>query len=173
MTLLDQTLPTGHFESRHSRWIRAAPPRVWDALTTIRLDDLRLGRVLVAVRHPLVRPPAGALFDEGPLTILRIDAPHYAISGAIARPWQPRPQRRELSSLHEFADFTEPGWTKYLTDFIVVPEGQGTRVTTVTRGLSTDLATRRWFAAYWSAIRVPSGWVRRDLLAATERRARS
>lgn len=173
MTLLEQTLPTGHFECRHSRWIHAAPPRVWEALTTVRLEDLGVGRVLVALRHPRRRLPGGALFDKGLLTILEIDGPRYALAGAIARPWQPRPQRRELSSLRDFAEFSQPGWIKYLTDFSVVPKGNGTRITTVTRGVCTSAAARRWFAAYWSVIRVPSGLVRGDLLAATERSARS
>jgi len=45
----------------------------------------------------------------------------YAVGGAVARPWQHRPARRDIASLEEFARFAEPGWTKYLTDFTSNP----------------------------------------------------
>jgi len=50
-TTLEQTMPVYHFHERHSRWIDASPEQVWQALTTLTLDQLTLTRALVAIRH--------------------------------------------------------------------------------------------------------------------------
>ncbi len=95
----------------------------------------------------------------------------YAVGGAVARPWQHRPARRDIASLEEFARFTESGWTKYLTDYHLQPGNGGVQLTTETRGYSTDSRARRRFALYWALIRPASGLVRRDMLATVRRRA--
>lgn len=68
--------------------------------------------------------------------------------------------------------FDEPGWVAFLTDFPVEPRGGGVQLTTVTRGRCTDDRARRRFAAYWAFIRLPSGLIRRDMLAPICRAAR-
>lgn len=175
MTQLEDTLPQWDFTERHSRWIDAQPGQVWEALTTLRLEDLTLTRPLVAVRHlgSSGTTISSSLFQDGPVTMLRTDPPCYAVGGAIAKPWQPRPDRRVPAALSDFASFTEPGWVKYLTDFHLIPTGHGTRLVTVTRGVCTDAAARRRFKWYWAAIRPASGLVRKDILWTTARRARA
>lgn len=174
MSALECALPVWHFNVQHSGWVAAAPDEVWWALRTLSVQDLVLTRPLVALRHlsnsqSLTR---GTLFDDGPVTMLHIDAPGYAVAGAIAKPWQFRPARQEPVSLEHFTAFTAPGWVKYLTDFSVAPAGGGTRITTVTRGVATDEHARRLFTLYWTLIRPAVGVVRRDVLASTARRAR-
>lgn len=174
MTPLERALPTYDVQERHSRWIDAGADRVWQALTTLTLADLPLTRPLVAVRQ-LGRPDAPTtrnLFTDGPVRMLQQQPPVYAVGGAISRPWQYRPQRREVTTMAEFAAFEEPGWATYLTDFQLQPQDGGVRLTTVTRVHCTDGNARRRFLAYWLLIRAPSGLVRRDMLAATARKAR-
>lgn len=174
MTYLERALPVWHFSVEHSGWVDAAPDTVWQALRTLCVQDLILTRPLVALRHLSSSGSfaRGTLFDDGPVTMLHIDAPVYAVGGVIAKPWQFRPARQEPVSLEDFTAFTEPGWVKYLTDFSVDPARNGTRITTVTRGVATDERARRLFALYWMLIRPGVGVVRRDVLASTARRAR-
>jgi len=172
-TPLEQTMPVYHFHERHSRWIDASPEQVWEALTTLTLDQLTLTRPLVAIRHlgAHTAAPAKPLLTEGPVRMFEITPPTYAVGGAVARPWQHRPERRDVASLEEFARFAEPGWTKYLTDFHLQPGTGGVQLTTETRGYSTDSRAQRRFLLYWAMIRPASGLIRRDLLATVRRHA--
>lgn len=173
MTVLEQVLPHPDFASRHTRWVDAPPERVWHALTTMSLAQLRITRPLVALRHLDHARESRPLFEHGPLTMLQTQPPSYALGGAIARPWQFRPERHELSSPHELATFMEPGWAVYATEFVLEPRDGGVQLTTRTRGRCTDAASRRRFGAYWALIRMPSGLVRRDLLATAARVAQA
>lgn len=172
-TTLEQTMPVFHFHERHSRWINASPEQVWQALTTLTLDQLTLTRALVAIRHIRAHAatPAKPLFTDGPVRMFEITPAAYAVGGVVARPWQHRPARADIASLEEFGRFAEPGWTKYLTDFHLQPCDGGVQLTTETRGYSTDSRARRRFAVYWALIRPASGLVRRDMLATVRRRA--
>jgi len=172
-TLLERTIPVYHFHEVHTRWIQAAPTQVWQALSTLRLDQLTVSRPVFALRHLGTRPASAGkpLFTDGPVRMLETTAPTYAVGGAVARPWQRHPERLEVASLNEFAGFEEPGWTKYLTDFHLEPCDGGVQLTTETRGYSTDDGARRRFALYWALIRPASGLVRRDMLVTISRLA--
>lgn len=166
-TTLQRTMPVYHFRERHSRLISAPPDVVWHALTTLTFDDLTITRPLVALRYLGRRRTSGAklVLTEGPTTIFDLDAPQYAIGGAVSRPWQRTPERRIVTSIDEFETFDEPGWAKYLVDFDLTREGDATRLSTETRGYSTNDHARRVFRFYWAAIRLGSGVIRRDVLA--------
>jgi len=166
-------MPVYHFHERHRRWIDADPAQVWDALTTLTLDELVLTRPLMAIRHLGQKSPGPSkpLLTDGPVPMFQLTEPTYAVGGAVGRPWQLRPERRDMSSLEDFTGFAEPGWVKYLTDFQVQPRDGGVQLTTETRGHSTDQHARRRFALYWAVIRLASGLVRRDMLAAVARLA--
>lgn len=174
-TLLQQAMPIYHFHERHSAWISADPAHVWHALSTLTLANLTLTRPLVAIRHPGTRaaPPARPLLTDGPVRMLEIDPPTYAIGGAISQPWHVRPERHEVFSIEEFTHFDEPGWVKYLVDFALQPQNGGVQLTTETRGYSTDDRARRRFALYWALIRPASGLIRLDILATVGRLARA
>ena len=58
-------------------------------------------------------------------------------------------------------------------DDLVVERDGATLLTTETRILGTDPASRRVFGCYWLIIRGPSGLIRRSWLAAIDRRARA
>lgn len=175
-TTLERTIPVYHFRERHSRLIAAPSEAVWQALVGLTLDDLTVTKPLLALRHLGRRgdsPPATPLLTDGPVTMLEITAPRYAVGGAVARPWQRKPDRRVVTTIEQFAAFDEPGWVKYLTDFSLTAEGRSTRLSTETRGYSTDDRARRSFRPYWIAIRLPSGFVRMDMLRAIARIARN
>ncbi len=168
-------MPVYHFNERHSRWINADPAEVWDALTTLSLDQLTLTRPLLTIRRLGRRTPGPSkpLLADGPVSMFQLSAPAYAVGGAVGRPWQLRPTRRDITSLEEFTRFAEPGWVKYLMDFQLQSRNGGVQLTTETRGHSTDRHARRRFALYWAIIRPASGLIRRDMLATVARLAES
>jgi hypothetical protein len=174
MTPLDQVMPVYHFNERHSLWIDADSESVWQALATITPRDLTVTRPLIALRF-LGRATSGPprpLLERGPVRMFELDAPRYAVGGRVARPWQPRPDHHEVTTMAEFTGFAEPGWTKFLTDFNLEPVNGGVLLSTETRGYSTDPGSRRRFGLYWAAIRISSGLIRRDLLRSIGRQAR-
>jgi len=170
-TTLQRTMPVYHFRERHSRLISAPPDVAWQALTSVTYDDLSITRSLVALRYVSRRRTSSAkpLLTEAPFSIFDLDAPRYAIGGAVSRPWQRTPERRTVTSVDEFGTFDEPGWVKYLVDFELTPEDDATRLSTETRGYSTNDHARRMFRFYWAAIRLGSGLIRRDVLASIAR----
>lgn len=173
-TTLEQVIPDYQFREHHSRWIAASSDRVWEALTALTWDQLTVARPLMTIRRLGRTPPrpSQSLFYEGPVTILETAPQSYAVGGAIARPWQRSPtERPNITTVEDFAAFHEPGWVKYLTDFLLEPEGAGTRLSTETRGYSTNARARRLFRLYWTLIGPASGLIRRDMLAATARAA--
>ena len=170
---LERVMPVYDFRLRHDRWIEVPPPRVYAALLRLRLEDLTIARPLLRVRHLGRSAGTGGapLVERGPVTVLSSNPSRELVAGAVARPWQLTPTRRTVRSLAEFGAIDEPGWTKYLFDFTLTPEGAGTRLSTETRGRSSSPEARRAFAVYWILIRPFSGLVRRDMLRAVERLA--
>ena len=174
MTSLEDALPAYDFNTRHSLWIAAPPASVWSAMTALTLRELRIARPLIWIRHPGGKAGDAAqnLFQDGPVRIFELDPPRYAVGGAVARPWQRSPDRAPVASLQQFTSFDEPGWVAFLTDFTLESRAGGVQLTTVTRVRCTDDQARRRFTRYWACIRVPSGLIRRDILAAISRSAR-
>jgi hypothetical protein len=169
MPTLDQAMPVYHFRERHSRRIDATPEAVWTALTSLTLNDLALTRILVTLRGLGHGDRTRSLFAAGPVKMLHVTEPEYLVAGAVARPWELKPTKRDVGSLAELTAFTEPGWVKYLIDCQVRPDNGGVLLTTETRVHANDPRSRRLFALYWMAIRAGSGLIRRDMLSAVAR----
>jgi hypothetical protein len=72
-----------------------------------------------------------------------------------------------------FVDFDEPGFVKSAIDFVLIPHGSGTRLTTNTCNRATDDSTARSFRNYWRVIGLGSKLIRLDMLRAVRRRAES
>ncbi|GAA2489646.1 hypothetical protein GCM10010406_27280 [Streptomyces thermolineatus] len=178
---MDRLLPQYDKREQHDRWIAAPPGAVWEALTDLRAHDLGLTVALTRLRGG---PAAWGRDGAGPLDVrvldsmapreLAVDPPREVVLGDIARYTAVRPSRPDVvrGDPEAFAAFDAPGWSKVVMNFRLVPEGDGTRVTTETRVRSTDGATRRAFARYWLVVRAGSGLMRRDILQAVDRRAR-
>lgn len=176
-TTLLEALPRSRFSERHSLDVDAAPEQVWAALTEVRWSDLRITTPLAVIRSLGRTREIGEarLLDQGPVRLLRTDPPWYAAAASIGRPWQVRPEPGpEASDLRDVGEFDEPGWLKYGWDFTIKAlPGGGTRITTTTLCEPTDETARRRFWPYWALIRPFSGLIRRDMLHAIGRQARS
>ncbi len=177
---LDDLLGEGHFSERHERRMQAAPAAVWAALHDVRLVDLALSRTLMDLRtlpmrlrgRPRPRMVTARLLEDGPVPVLATDPGRMVLAGGAMQPWRltrhTEPPPLDFEALREFS---EPGWVKVGMDFVLEPDGGGTRVRTETRILATDPRTRMAFGIYWVAIRAGSGLIRRDMLRAVARRA--
>ncbi|TMU99883.1 hypothetical protein FGK60_20775 [Streptomyces sp. DASNCL29] len=90
------------------------------------------------------------------------DPPHEVVLGDIARYTALRPVLPpvERGDPEAFAHFDEAGWSKVVMNFRLTPEGEGTLLSTETRVLNTDPATRRAFTLYWGLMRAGSSMIR-------------
>lgn len=167
-------MPHYEFNEVHQRRIDASVEVTWNALAALTLDDLTITRPLVVLRHlARKRTPRSPLLTEGAVTLLHREDGQVALAGAIGRPWRLNAQKRPITNLPDFLAFTEPGWTKYLTEFRVDPGARTGHclLSTETRGFSTDQHARKRFRLYWTVIRIPSGLIRRDILRTVARMA--
>lgn len=179
---LDRLMPVFDHQERHTRHCNAPPAAVWEALHTLTMDELLMSKVLIGVRTAIggSRSSQESTEDQ-PLAIEGFapkvclqDRPREVVMCDIATYTSPTPRRPDSvprGDMLAFLTFEEAGWSKSLMSFRLDPSPGGTTITTETRVRSTDRRTRLAFRLYWTVIRLGSGLVRRDILAAACRRA--
>ena len=177
---IDDLLPAPHFRERHERHVDAPPAAVWGALHELRLDDSPLARLLMDVRalparllgHRRPAMVTARFVEAAPIPVLASVPCRALVAGGVLQPWKPAggapPPALDAPALRAFDD---PGWVKCAMDFVLEPDGAGTRLTTETRVRATDRRTRLVFGAYWLVIRAGSGLIRREMLRVVARRA--
>jgi hypothetical protein len=182
MALIDGFLPRYDWNEIHSTEIAASPADVLDALRKVTAAEIRLLRVLFAVRslpgRMLGRP--APLRGSGPVLagilrsgfVLLADGGDELVVGTIGRFWQARPTHAAFADGDAFLAFREPGYAKAVMNFAVSDVGAGrARLSTETRILLTDARARRRFGAYWLVVRPGSGLIRIMWLRAVKKRA--
>ncbi len=184
--VLDDVLPDYAHRERHSTNVAAAAQAVWSALHQVSNRDLRLTSLLMTVRTLPTRLPGGgprrdgAPADRGFVEAflqrgfreLLVDAPSTLVVGAAGQPWRlTGGETADVVDLEGFQRFRRPGFVLMATSFELEAVGEGTRLSTETRVQPTDATTASAFRAYWWAIRIGSGLIRRDLLQAVRRGA--
>ena len=165
--LLSEVLPEYHFRERHTRPVDAPPERVFDAVRAVTLEELGATRVLArlrGIRADSSKPFVDEMARFG-FRVVAADEPREIVWAAIGRPWAPRGGRAPAA--RDFAAFADPGWAKMAFNFRL----DGSTLSTETRVLLTDAASRRKFRAYWTLIRPFSGLIRRVWLRAIAHRA--
>lgn len=169
---LDRLLPVWDQRERHRLAVGPAPAaEVIAAVEAVRWRDvpvfhtIMLAGTLGAKRNESGRPFLEAMVSGGFSVLHR--SPDELVIGAAARSsggsgvadlgGEPGPA---------FRDFDESGHYKVAFNFHYA-DGE---LSTETRVLSTDAATRRRFQRYWLMIRLPSGLIRQEWLRAARRR---
>lgn len=180
-TRLDEILPRYHFSEHHERHIAATPTEVWRALHEVTAADIRFFRTLTTIRRlgrpgpeDILNAPAHRPILDVALStsFVRLAAdPHQELvigTTVIAPPGATVPGTPD-----EFRTFTALGFAVAAMNFRIEsrPHG-GSLLTTDTRVFATDPSTRRRFARYWSLIYPGSALIRRQWLAAVDRRSR-
>lgn len=176
--LLDEILPTWHFRSHHSTVVAASAARVVEALESLRLDrDLSsLVRLLFRARglsFPSGPTPRAALRAIG-FSVLAERPGREIVFGIAGKFWAPREMANlvRVPDAPAFIAFDRPGQAKGAMNILVEPiSDDRTLLRTETRVSCTDRRARLLFGAYWTLIRIPSGWIRGDMLRAIARRA--
>ncbi len=177
---LDRFLPVYQFSEHHESWVEAPPDRTFEAVLAVTAGEIRLFRTLTSIRR-LGRPgPESILNAPEQLPILEVatrtgflllahEIDHEIVIGTlVVTPAGSSPP--DAPTPEWFRALSDPGYAKAAMNFIVEPDGTGTRVTTETRVFATDSAARRRFAAYWRVIYPGSALIRRMWLRAIEER---
>jgi hypothetical protein len=177
---LDEVLPAADHVTRQSRWIDAPPEVVWCALHGVRLSGLPVTAVLSAARFlPVVLAGRGLghlrdrpFLDVVPVPLLAAEPPVSVVFGGALQAWKPaggkRPPVLDADGVRGWA---EPGWVKVAMDFRLRPIRGGTELSSETRVVATDPATRRRFGRYWRVVRPGSSAIRWEVLTAVQLRA--
>lgn len=166
---LDEFLPEYDFYERHEVAVHASPDTTLAALRKVTFDDIGghfRGRVAGGNKPMLdtMSGPGSAFFP------LAADGREIVMCMA-GRPWSSGPGPR-VRSAADFAAFSAPRSVRIAFNLVVEESKPGwSRVTTETRVLATDDASRRIMARYWRLIYPGSGMIRRMWLNAIRDRA--
>jgi len=174
---LDEYIPVWQFNEVHSIHVDAPPARVYDAIRRVRADEIALFRTLTWIRRGGRELPESILNAGDDASLIDVatsttfiyladDAPRELAVGTIIARSQPRELTPQL-----FRETLPPGFTLAAMNFIVQPDGAGSRVITETRVFANSDAARRRFAMYWRVIYPGSALIRRMWLRAVARRA--
>lgn len=179
-TQLDEIMPEYQFFEKHSTRVHARPDQVMRAVRESRFGDLKSFSTLMNIRSVALRihDKGDSLRDKRVFDVFTLsgyvsganDHEVLLAGGANARVGRPL----QLPNLQAFAEYHEPGAVKMAFNFHADDIGNGwCIVTTETRVLATDDATRRGMSRYWRLIVPGSGLLRRQWLDAIKEKAES
>jgi hypothetical protein len=183
VALLEQFMPRFDARSQHAIEVHAPAQAVFAAVEAVTLKEVRFLRELEFIRAlprlattgrldvPAVDAPLVLSFTSGAV-LLGARRPEEVLAGAIGRFWRlTGNQPVVFGSPEEFLTFNEPGFAKAVVGFRLDPRGAEILLTTETRFVATDEATRRRMSRYWRIIRPASNLIRTEWLRAIRWRA--
>ena len=181
---LDELLPHYDFEEAHAGRVAPSPAAALAAARAatpgemplvVLLYALRSAPALLARGRGLPREKDKSQWEqmlESPGFLALVDEEHEIVLGYAGQPWKlTGGTGAGVSSAEDWKEFEAPGYVKAVMNFRADPAEGGALLTTETRVLATDEATRRRFGRYWRVIRPGSGLIRRSWLHAAARRA--
>jgi len=154
--------------------VRALPEQIYRCLWEMDLNASPLTRALLALRGLPVSFRRDRRRDRMPLTLSSIQrggfvllgerANDEVVFGLVARPWEAVAEIRHIDAA-EFKPFAQLGFAKIAWNFRLAREDDGNvRLSTETRILCTDAASRARFRWYWLLIGPFSGLTRLEML---------
>lgn len=176
---LDEFAPVWQFSEYHTIRVDAPPAPVFEAISDVRADEILLFRTLTWIRRGGRSQPQNILDAAGRKSIIDVatdtsfvilanDAPRELVVGTVvAAP----PGNRARLTPEMFKKSLPPGFALATMNFIVTPDGSGSRVSTETRVFANSDPARRRFAVYWRVIYPGSALIRRMWLRAIALRA--
>lgn len=181
--LVEQFLPVFDFREVHSTVIRATPRRVFEAIKLVTPEEIPLVAILFAIRGlpaRLTGRPALAVSTGAPLLeqalragfVMLAESPDQElVLGTVGQFWSLRGGSSfSVSTPAEFVGFNQPGHAKAVLNFHLMEMEVGrVELSTETRILTLDPASRRRFGLYWRVIYPGSALIRRMWLRAIRR----
>ncbi|MEO8192917.1 MAG: hypothetical protein ABI681_03630 [Gemmatimonadales bacterium] len=176
---LDEFVPVWQFNEVHDIRIAAPPEKAFDALKRVSADEISLFRTLTWIRRGGRDQPESILnagSDEPLIDVatrsgfvsLADEAQRELVIGTVVV--APRSARGSVTP-DLFRTRLPPGFAIAAMNFVVQPDGAGSRVSTETRVFANSSSAKRRFAVYWRLIYPGSALIRRMWLRAIERRA--
>jgi len=148
--VLDDWLPDPVIRSRHRRAAQAAPAELWDAATSIRLEETkRLGR-LVGWRIPGAEGTYHELFSSYPFTVLD-EGERHLVSGLCGRIWTLARDYPEIDKA-AFEQWDEPGTVRVAFAHWVEPSEGGSVIHSEARVWPVDTHARLRLKAVWAVV---------------------
>ncbi len=181
-SLLESIMPTYDVQEVHSTHVDARPADVYAAIAAVTPGEIALARPFMWLRTIPARLGGGRRMDDGQwnrpffsvpgTAVLASEREREVVVGLIGRFWKLRGGARvAVESRDQFIAFDTPGFAVSTLSFHIEPDGDGSRVTTITRVRTTDPESRRAFLAYWRFIGTGSAVLRRTWLRAVKVRA--
>ena len=181
-TKLDEWMPKWQFDERHEIHINAPPEKVFEAIHSVRADEIFLFRTLVAIRRCcrpgpesiMNAPENKPLLDVATQTTfiyLADDAPREIAVGTVISAPNDIPKPAKLTP-EIFRKTLPPGVVLATMNYLVKPDSNGgSTVSTETRIYGNNADSVQRFAVYWRVIHPGSEIIRRTWLRAIKRRA--
>jgi hypothetical protein len=182
--LLDEVMPKYDVRASYDTQVKASPEQVYASIGTANFDHWGLMRALFIVRGlpGLLAAPreiwlrVRSQCRRRPVRLEDVLASGFAllgerpgeelVLGTVGRFWLARGELRPVSP-EGFREASVPGTARAAWNLAVGPGTSGRAVlTTETRVLCADDATRRRFRTYWAVVGPFSGLIRREMLAA-------
>jgi hypothetical protein len=181
--LIDSFVPHPDAAETHTLEIAAPAPAVYQALRTTNLAESRVVMSLLALRalpglitrsrRGGTRLPTLTLDNlvRGSFGLLAEDPGREIVIGVAGRFWQPINNTSPFNA-HDFREAVRPGFARAVWNFAIRDAGDGRSVlSTETRIVCGDRASRTKFRLYWLAVRPFSGLIRILMLRAVRKRA--
>lgn len=179
-TRLDEFVPVWQFRERHTIRVAEPPARVFEAIRSVRANEISLFNALTWIRRGGRRAPESILNagERAPLLdvatgsgfiYLADDAPREIVIGTVV---VAPPGGHGTLTPETFKARLAPGFALAAMNFLVTPDGpNASLVSTETRVFANDRAARRRFAGYWRTIYPGSALIRVMWLRAVRHRA--
>jgi hypothetical protein len=183
LSRFDQLLPRFDVEDTHTRRVAASPAAALAAVQAATPGEMPLVRLLYALRSgPALltrgrelhrekgRPLWEQMREDG--FVVLVQEEDEIMLGYAGQPWKLAGGSQSITtSAEEWEHFSTPGYVRAAMSFRGDAAEGGSLLTTETRVLATDEASRRRFGRYWRVIRSGSGAIRWSWLRAAARRA--
>jgi len=177
---LDDVVPEPQYVTRQARTIAAPPSVVWEELHRLKMTSLPVSLVFSAARFlPVLLAGKGRgasahrpFLELVPIPVLSSEPPSSVVFGGVLQAWRlsggEQPPALDAEGVRTWS---ESSWVNLAMDFRLTPTDGGTTLSSETRVVAPDPATRRRFAAYWLVVGPGSTAIRWELLTAVEVRA--
>lgn len=181
--LLDEIMPEYEFGEIHSIRLSTSPEAALAAFKEVTPGEMPLVGLLFTIRslperltgrQGLPTKKTASLYEQMldfGFVPLGEKPNRELVAGTIGQMFKLRGETPTIRDAREFLAFEEPGYAKAAMNFFVESADRDTLLTTETRVMTTDSASRRQFRCYWRVIYPGSAAIRRSWLWAAKRRA--